>query len=189
MTRHFRIYFRTGPVTVGTNNDKTGYSLAPAFPSNFASLGINTSGHINRVTLVDTTTANSDMRGTDNALLASSYSTGPSAATIADAVWDEAQSGHTTPGTFGSYVDASISGVSTGGVSAGDIATAVRSELNTELGRIDAAISTRSTFAGGAVASVTAPVTVGTNNDKTGYALTQAFPSNFASLGAVHRAM
>jgi hypothetical protein len=35
---------------------------------------------------------------------------------------------------------------------------------------------------GGPVASVTAPVTVGTNNDKTGYSLTQAFPANFASL-------
>lgn len=39
---------------------------------------------------------------------------------------------------------------------------------------IDAAISSRSTYAGGAVASVTAAVTVGTNNDKTGYALSAA---------------
>jgi hypothetical protein len=62
-------------------------------------------------------------------------------------------------------------------------AAEVRTELATELARIDATISSRSTFAGGAVASVTDPVTVGTNNDKTGYALTQAFPSNFASLG------
>jgi hypothetical protein len=60
-------------VTVGTNNDKTGYALTQAFPSNFASLGINSDGHISRVVLVDTTTANTDMRGTDNALLASSY--------------------------------------------------------------------------------------------------------------------
>ena len=36
---------------------------------------------------------------------------------------------------------------------------------------LDAAVSSRSTYAGGAVASVTAPVTVGTNNDKTGYKL------------------
>lgn len=35
---------------------------------------------------------------------------------------------------------------------------------------------------GGPVASVVAPVTVGTNNDKSGYALSQAFPGNFASL-------
>jgi hypothetical protein len=36
---------------------------------------------------------------------------------------------------------------------------------------LDARVSTRSTFAGGAVASVAAPVTVGTVNDKTGYSL------------------
>jgi hypothetical protein len=35
---------------------------------------------------------------------------------------------------------------------------------------------------GGPVASVVAPVTVGTNNDKSGYSLSQAFPSNFSSL-------
>lgn len=35
----------------------------------------------------------------------------------------------------------------------------------------------------GAVGSVTSGVTVTTNNDKTGYALTQTFPTNFSSLG------
>lgn len=50
-----------GKVTVGTNDDKTGYSLTQAFPSNFAALGINASGHVSRVTLVDTTTTNTDM--------------------------------------------------------------------------------------------------------------------------------
>ncbi len=39
---------------------------------------------------------------------------------------------------------------------------------------LDAHVSSRSTYAGGAVASVTAPVTVGTNSDKTGYALSSA---------------
>jgi hypothetical protein len=39
---------------------------------------------------------------------------------------------------------------------------------------LDAKVSTRSTYAGGAVASVTAPVTVGTNNDKAGYALSSS---------------
>ena len=43
------------------------------FPTNFSALGINVSGHISRVVLVDTTTTNTDMRGTNNALLASSY--------------------------------------------------------------------------------------------------------------------
>lgn len=78
----------------------------------------------------------------------SDYTAPPTAGAIADAVWDEARTGHTTAGTFGFYLDAAISGVSTGGVSAGDIATAVRSELTTELGRIDAAISTRLATAG-----------------------------------------
>jgi len=64
-------------VTVGTNNDKTGYSLTQTFPTNFATLGINSSGHVSRVTLVDTTTTNTDMRGTDNALLASGYTAPP----------------------------------------------------------------------------------------------------------------
>ena len=50
----------TDPVTVGTNNDKTGYSLTTAPPT---------------------------------------------AAAIADAVWDEAYSGHTTAGTFGKLMD------------------------------------------------------------------------------------
>jgi len=40
------------------------------FPTNFAALGINVSGHVSRVTLVDTTTTNTDMRGTNNAALA-----------------------------------------------------------------------------------------------------------------------
>jgi hypothetical protein len=133
------------------NIGKTGYALTQAFPANFAALGINSSGHVSRVVLVDTTTTNTDMRGTDSALLASSYTAAPTAS---------------------------------------QNATQVRTELATELGRIDATISSRSTFAGGAVdsvtgavGSVTSPVTVGTNNDKTGYALTQSFPSNFASLG------
>lgn len=42
-------------------------------PDNFSALGINASGHVQRVVLVDTTTANTDMRGTDSALLASGY--------------------------------------------------------------------------------------------------------------------
>jgi hypothetical protein len=46
----------TAGVTVTTNNDKTGYSLSQSFPANFASLGINASGHISRVVLVDTLT-------------------------------------------------------------------------------------------------------------------------------------
>lgn len=45
------------------------------------------------------------------------------------------------------------------------------SAVNLGLTNLDTAISSRSTYSGGPVASVTAPVTVGTNNDKTGYAI------------------
>jgi len=53
-------------------------------------------------------------------------------------------------------------------------AVEVRTELDTnstKLANLDAAVSTRSTYAGGAVASVTAGVTVTTNNDKSNYTL------------------
>lgn len=120
----------TAAVTVGTNNDKTGYSLTQAFPANFAALGINSSGHVSRVTLVDTTTVNSDMRGTDNALLAASYTAPPSAATNATAVRSELS-------TELARIDATIGSRST--LTAGG----VRTELATELGRIDATISSR----------------------------------------------
>lgn len=36
----------SGTVTVGTNNDKTGYSLSQAFPTNFSSLSIDASGRV-----------------------------------------------------------------------------------------------------------------------------------------------
>jgi hypothetical protein len=49
----------------------------------------------------------------------------PTAAEVASAVWDEAQAGHVAAGTFGRYLDASVGGVSTGGVAAGEIASAV----------------------------------------------------------------
>lgn len=52
-----QISLSSGTVTAGTVSDKTGYSLSQSFPSNFASLGINASGHVSRVTLADTVTA------------------------------------------------------------------------------------------------------------------------------------
>lgn len=52
--------------------------LTTAFPANFAALGINDSGHVLRVVLVDTTTTNADMRGTDGA----NTTTPPSATAI-----------------------------------------------------------------------------------------------------------
>ena len=43
----------TGRVTVGSNADKTGYSLTQTFPANFASLGIGVTGKITGVVTVD----------------------------------------------------------------------------------------------------------------------------------------
>lgn len=42
-----QVSLSSGTVTVGTNNDKTGYSLTQSFPSNFASLAIDSSGRVN----------------------------------------------------------------------------------------------------------------------------------------------
>ncbi len=61
------------PVIVGTNNDKTGYSLSQVFPPNFSVLGIMTTGKVSGVVLTDTSTVNTDMRGTDSAALATNY--------------------------------------------------------------------------------------------------------------------
>ena len=54
------------------------------------------------------------------------------------------------------------------------------------LSRIDATISSRSTYSGGAVASVTAAVTVGTNNDKTGYSTNDWTTQLTESYSAIH---
>ena len=60
-----------------------------------------------RVTLVDTVTANTDMRGTDGAELAGAAATAvgtltiPTAADNADAVWDEAIADHVSAGSTG----------------------------------------------------------------------------------------
>ncbi len=52
------------------------------------------------VKLVDTTTANTDMRGTDGA----NTTTPPTAAAIADAVWDETSTGHGEAGKAGNIL-------------------------------------------------------------------------------------
>ena len=96
----------TDGVTVTTNNDKTGYALTQAFPSNFDALGINGSGHISRVTLVDTTTTNTDMRGTNNAALASNWTA--TRAGYLDSVLIAANSNRTVQVTGSHHVAADI---------------------------------------------------------------------------------
>lgn len=77
----------TGKTTVGTNDDKAGYSISgtkttldslnDVAATDIVSGGAisTTSGSVDSVTTVATTTTNTDMRGTDNALLAASAPT------------------------------------------------------------------------------------------------------------------
>jgi len=128
------ITLSSGAVTVGTNNDKTGYSLATAPPTS-----------------------------TD----------------IADAVWDEVLSGHLTAGSTGNALNAAGSAgdpwstALPGAYGAGTAGKIIGDNLN-------ATVSSR--LASSAITLASGAVTVGTNNDKTGYSLSQSFPSNFALL-------
>ena len=60
-----------------------------------------------------------------------------------------------------------------------------RNGTNGALTNLDATVSSRSTYAGGAVLSVTNPVTVGTNTDKTGYSLAITPPTAAQNATAV----
>ena len=98
-------------------------------------------------------------RFTANALEQAPSGTGASAATIADAVWDELQADHTAAGSFGETATEIASVLAdTNELQTDDVpgliaalnnlsAAQVRTELSTELGRIDVAISTRNATA------------------------------------------
>jgi len=152
--------------------------------------------------LGDTRVANLDAT-ISSRLASASYTTPPTTAENADAIWDEVLSGHLTAGTTGAALNAAGSvgdpwntalpgayGAGTAGKIIGDnIDATVSSRLatagytapdnstistinsnvgtagagltalgDTRLANLDAAVSTRSTFAGGAVASVTGNV-------------------------------
>jgi len=73
----------TASVTVGTNNDKTGYSISGTLTTLDGLNNFNpTTDTVANVTLVATTTTNTDMRGTDSA----NTTTPPTAAAITTAV-------------------------------------------------------------------------------------------------------
>ena len=111
----------SGRVYVATNGDKTGYSLTQTFPANFASLGINSSGHVSRVTLVDTTTTNTDMRGTDNAALASAW-TATRAGYLDGVLLASNYNQRTVSVTGSNHVAADIHELQAGVITAGDFA-------------------------------------------------------------------
>ena len=140
--------------TTTTNTDMVGTNnalLASSAPSNFSSLGINGSGHVDRVTLCDTTTANTDMRGTDSAFLASS-----------------------APSNFSSL------GINASGhverLVLCDTTTANTDMVGTNNAFLAANAPTN--FADLAITASTGKVTVGTNDDKTGYTLVVTPPTS-----------
>jgi len=130
----------TSPVTVGTNNDKTGYALSSAsedaiadavwdearsghttggtFGEGVASVQGNVTGSVGSVTAGVTVTTNNDKSG--YALSTTSIDA------VVDAVWDELQSGHTTAGTFGKYLDIEVSTGSGSGITAQQVRDAMK---------------------------------------------------------------
>jgi len=118
----------SGNVTVGTNNDKTGYSLTQAFPTNFSSLAINGGGAVTAGTVSDKTgysltqafptnfsslaitaggivTANTTQLAgqTVTAAAGVTFPTSVSSLTAAN-VWQTDISGYTTAGYAGTYL-------------------------------------------------------------------------------------
>ncbi len=127
-----------GAVTVGTNNDKTGYALTStqedaivdkvwdelrsahvtsgSFGQGVASIQGNVTGSVNSVTSGVTVSTNNDKSG---------YRLSASGV---DDIWDEPQSGHTGAGTFGKYLDVQLSSITA--PSAATIASAVWEETS-----------------------------------------------------------
>ncbi len=125
-----------GEVTVGANNDKTGYTASTVTDKT----GYSISGSI---TTLD---------GLND----------PTAATIADSVWDEARSAHTTAGTFGEGL-ASVQGNVTGSVgsvagnvdgSVGSVAGNVTGSVGSVAGNVDGSVGSVAGNVDGSVGSV-----------------------------------
>ncbi len=186
----------TTNITAGTITTATDLTNLPSIPTNW---------------LTATGIAANALNGKGDWLLASSYTapTNLTAAQIATGVWQDATAGDfTTANSVGKslynaftantsvYTTAALANAPTGGTppTVGQIATAVWQDSTAgdftaanSIGKSvlnGVALGTGLTVAAvsGAVGSVMAGVTVTTNNDKTGYSLTQAFPTNFGAL-------
>lgn len=127
------------------NIGKTGYTLTQTFPSNFSSMVINGSGAVDGLvqgflnnTITEATAgriaANFDtfFENADAATAQTVDDVGGGSslteAGIADAVWNENRTGHTTAGTFGLFLDAQVSTVGGGSLTEAGIADAVWDE-------------------------------------------------------------
>jgi hypothetical protein len=142
-----------GDVEVGVCNDKTGYSLATGA---IASTTFAT-GAITADAIAADAIGSSELAASAVTEIAGGI-TIPTAASIADAVWDETAGDHAGAGSTGAALSAATA------PSASTVASAVRTELATELGRIDVAISTISGTAGPGGDAVTLVIKDGGGN-------------------------
>lgn len=176
----------TNAVTAGTVSDKTGYSLTQTFPPNFSAMSITAGGAVTAGTVSDKT---------GYALSV----TPPTASTIATAVRDV---DNTTPaaGSLGAKVNSAASagdpwttslpgayGAGTAGYILGHnvdatVSSRGTSTFNTSTDTVTLKSGTHAGATIPTVNNVANAVTVGTVNDKTGYSLSQAFPTNFSAL-------
>lgn len=119
--------------TIASVSGNVGGISGITFPSNFSAFLISAAGKV-------TVGTNDDKLG---------Y--GLSDAAV-DSIWNELQSGHTTAGTFGKYLDAQVSAVGGGSLTEGGIADAVLNELlagHTTSGSLGKAIADIETYTNG----------------------------------------
>lgn len=149
-----QISLAAGLVTVGTNDDKTGYSLTQTFPTHFSSLAIDASGDVTVSGLTSAAQTN-----------------------VEDAVWDATLASHLASGSTGAALNAAGSAgdpwstALPGAYGAGTAGAIVGDNLN-------ATVSSRSTYAGTDTPGTTTLLTriPGTVQPQTG--------DSFARLGA-----
>lgn len=121
VTRTIELY--RPKITVGNTLDVTATGAAGIDWGNVENASTSVDLSATAINLCDTVTTNTDMRGTDSAYTG----TPPTAAAIADAVWDEATAGHVTAGTYG----VAVSDILT------DTGTTLPATLTTIEGKVD----------------------------------------------------
>ena len=170
----------TGGVTVTTNNDKTGYSLSVAAIQaiwDALTSALTTANSIGKL-LVDNINATISSRST----------------LTAANVWQTDISGYSTAGQAGTYLKGAGSAGDPwvtslpGSYTSGQAGYIIGTNLNATIGSrsshsaSDVATLILTTPANKLATDTSGRVTVGSNADKSGYSLTQSFPTNFSSL-------
>ena len=162
---------------IDTNNDKTGYSLTQAFPTNFDLLSINGTGE---VVASNAGSGGSSAVEVANAVWSFDISTGPaspSASYYIDNINTNASSAATDASTAASNTN-DIGGTVWGT----DVSAYTSPSAGFDLANAGSGGSSSVEIAGEVWSYATRDITGGeidTNNDKTGYSLTQSFPTNF----------